>query len=213
MSTFKKILLFTVIATFVMAGSASATPFYFYNITNNGNSDLAGQLSVAVTPKGSQVDFTFTNSVGIASSITDIYFEDGTLLGIASISDSDSPAENYVAFSQLASPGDLPGRTPVGFLTTAGFSADSDAPVMENGVNASTEWVTITFDLINGQTYADTIAALNSGELRIGLHVQSIGTTGGSDSYVNRVPDGGMTLMLLGGALVGLGALRRKFRA
>jgi len=27
------------------------------------------------------------------------------------------------------------------------------------------------------------------------------------------VPDGGMTLMLLGGALVGLGALRRKFRA
>lgn len=27
------------------------------------------------------------------------------------------------------------------------------------------------------------------------------------------VPDGGMTLMLLGGALVGIGALRRKFRA
>ena len=27
------------------------------------------------------------------------------------------------------------------------------------------------------------------------------------------VPDGGTTLMLLGGALVGLGALRRKFRA
>jgi hypothetical protein len=46
--------------------------------------------------------------------------------------------------------------------------------------------------------------------------VQAIGTTGGSDSYVNdgvKVPDGGMTLMLLGGALVGLGALRRKFRA
>jgi hypothetical protein len=27
------------------------------------------------------------------------------------------------------------------------------------------------------------------------------------------VPDGGATLMLLGGALMGLGALRRKFRA
>jgi len=30
---------------------------------------------------------------------------------------------------------------------------------------------------------------------------------------VQPVPDGGMTLMLLGGSLVGLGALRRKFRA
>jgi hypothetical protein len=30
---------------------------------------------------------------------------------------------------------------------------------------------------------------------------------------VTEVPDGGMTLMLLGGALVGLGTLRRKFRA
>jgi hypothetical protein len=30
---------------------------------------------------------------------------------------------------------------------------------------------------------------------------------------VNNVPDGGMTLMLLGGALVGLSTLRRKFRA
>lgn len=31
-------------------------------------------------------------------------------------------------------------------------------------------------------------------------------------SVLGRVPDGGTTLMLLGGALVGLGALRRKFR-
>jgi len=33
------------------------------------------------------------------------------------------------------------------------------------------------------------------------------------NSFKKDVPDGGVTLMLLGGALVGLGALRRKFRA
>jgi hypothetical protein len=40
-------------------------------------------------------------------------------------------------------------------------------------------------------------------------------TVGGfsSANYFGAVPDGGMTVMLLGGALVGLGALRRKLRA
>lgn len=47
----------------------------------------------------------------------------------------------------------------------------------------------------------------------------SIGTAGGLSHYsrygydeFQRVPDGGMTLMLLGGALVGLEGLRRRFR-
>jgi hypothetical protein len=35
----------------------------------------------------------------------------------------------------------------------------------------------------------------------------------GSPKDVPNVPDGGTTLVLLGGALTGLGALRRKFRA
>lgn len=44
----------------------------------------------------------------------------------------------------------------------------------------------------------------------------ALGTTGGGTSHYSLynysgVPDGGATLMLLGGALVGLGALRRKF--
>ena len=45
-----------------------------------------------------------------------------------------------------------------------------------------------------------------------------VGAQGGGLSHITwftpvTVPDGGATLMLLGGALVGLGALRRKFRA
>jgi hypothetical protein len=34
-----------------------------------------------------------------------------------------------------------------------------------------------------------------------------------SQEFIGYVPDGGMTLMLLGGALVGLETLRRRFRA
>ncbi len=40
----------------------------------------------------------------------------------------------------------------------------------------------------------------------------AVGCTGPHQDMLYKVPDGGATLMLLGGALMGLGALRRKFR-
>ena len=53
----------------------------------------------------------------------------------------------------------------------------------------------VLFNLISGQTYANVISALNlslatpgvdvSGGLRIGIHVQAIGTVGDSESFVN----------------------------
>jgi hypothetical protein len=45
------------------------------------------------------------------------------------------------------------------------------------------------------------------------MRVKVNGGTTGSDTFNGSVPDGGTTLVLLGGALTGLGALRRKFRA
>jgi len=204
----------TLIALVLVAGLLfSLTPaladttlynFTFFNITNNNNEDLSDQLYGVVSSVGDQVAFTFYNDVGIASSITDIYFDDGTLLGIASISSSEG-----VAFTQPATPGDLPGGndlTPP-FVTTKGFSADSDPPAAPNGVNAATEWVQIVFDLVGGQTFADTIAALTDKSLRVGLHVQAIGALGGSDSYVNNIPfDPNQGQVPLPGALVLLGA-------
>jgi len=56
---------------------------------------------------------------------------------------------------------------------------------------------------------------LNGGQTSVTLP-QSFGAGGPGLSHIeffNQVPDGGATLMLLGGALVGLGALRRKFSA
>ena len=205
---------------FAQAAQAGAI-YYFSNITNNGNSDLSGQLWVEVSAVGTtQVSFTFHNDVGIASSITDVYFDDGTLLGIATIASTAG-----VSFSQGANPPDLPGGESIvpEFDVTATFLADSTNPPPANGVNGATDSLTITFNLINGKTYADTLAALAlaGGEtslgaddgLRIGIHVQALGATGGSDSYVNRVPDGGTTLSLLGLALTGLGMVSRRRKA
>lgn len=190
----------------------TSTSYGFYAITNNNAGavvDGEANLSVEVIDLGgSQVRFKFTNNS--TSSITDIYFDDGTLLGIASITDSGSGVD----FSQGASPPDLPGGNSISpaFTTTAGFLADSNAPVSANGVGAG-EWVAIDFNLISGQDYGDVLAALalpnsgGTGDLRIGIHVQSFPSGGGSEAFINNptpVPEPEAYAMLLAGlGLVG----------
>ena len=116
-----------------------------------------------------------------ASSITDIYFDDGALLGIAEIDDSDPGVD----FGFGATPAHLPGgRTlPVRFDATAAFSTSSGPPSQPNGVNPG-ESVGITFDLISGMDFSDVLAFLDNGGLRIVLKVAGF-ADGGSESFVN----------------------------
>jgi hypothetical protein len=183
-----------------------AVQYNFDCITNNNATNCTtgeAQLVVDVDPNGTQVDFKFSNKGPNASSITDVYFADGTLLGIATI--TDGPGVN---FSEGANPGNLPGGASIFPAFTAKFSADSDAPPPINGVNPG-ESLTITFDLINGKTFADTIAALGNGDLRIGIHVQSF-SNGGSESFVH-VPEPGFYGLLSMG-LAGLYVVVRRRR-
>lgn len=207
----KILIVFILGAVWVMSAlPAQALTLGFQNITSNNIGDTAigkAQLFVDVTDAGAgQTLFTFRNIGPLASSICDVYFDDGTLLGIASITGSSG-----VSFSQGASPPNLPGGNNISpaFQTTAGFLADSNSPVQPNGVNPG-EWLGILFNLQNGQGFSGVLNELSSGELRIGIHVQGF-TSGGSESFVN-VPEPS-TLLLLGAGLIGLGLLgRKKFR-
>ena len=187
---------------------ANSMTYGFDCISDNNIADCTtgeSQLTVTVLDdtmssdvNAGQVGFLFENSGPNASSITDVYFEDGTLLGIASIVDDGID----VAFSQNASPGDLPSGNDASppFSATAGFTADSDPPAQPKGVNPGEELL-IVFDLIGGQTWQDTIDALATdpnleGSLRIGIHVQGF-DGGGSESFVNGPPVPEPTTMLL----------------
>ena len=195
----------------VVVTPVQAVTLSFSCITGNVAGDCAigeAQLSVDVTDAGpGQVLFTFSNSGPDASSIADVYFDDGTLLGLASIDNSDSG----VAFSQGASPPNLPGANNASppFVTTAGFLADSNPPVQPNGVNPG-EYLGITFDLQASGSFADVLAELANGDLRIGIHVQGY-ETGGSESFVNNPVPVPAAVWLFGSGLLGLvGIARRK---
>lgn len=193
--------------------SAVALPLGFSCITGNNAGDCSigqAQLAVDVTDLGGgQVLFSFSNAGPGLSSITDVYFDDGTLLGIAGLIDADDNVlgpfgDPGVDFSQDASPPDLPGGNLVGFVTTAGFLADSDPPAQLNGVNPL-ETLGVVFNLQFGGTFADIVDELTTGALRVGIHVQGY-ATGGSESFVNLpIPEPGTALLLsLGLGILGL---------
>lgn len=180
----------------------------------DGNGPLSGLSGVSITG----VEFRFFNIGPLASSITDIYFEDGVILDLTAIVDDDDNTSLWNGFGQVDysfdadKSGNLPGGNQafVNFNELAGFLAEPDPPVQPNGINPGEE-ASIIWTLQSGQTAADAIAALLSGILRIGIHVQGF-ATGGSESFVNNgCIDCNTTLVPLpsaaGMGLLGMGGL------
>jgi hypothetical protein len=229
--------MFRTISTFlalilIFVNVAKAETYSFFSITNNdaGNSALgAGQLTLEVTEyTEGRVLFKFINSGPEAMAITDIYFDDGTLLGIVDLLESGG-----VDFAVAASPKNLPGWEAYEFrperngFYNSFFSLDSEAPIQELGVNPG-EWLGVVYALQGSQTFADVLNALAFsqtdidsdlfGGLRVGIQVQGFGN-GGSESFINGpsqgaaspapVPDSPVTVVLLGLALLGIGIGRR----
>lgn len=205
---------FCVLLAMAVGAPAEAATYTFRGITGNSATNTATgerQLTMEVTEAESirvagrtynQVNFTFRNSGPGASSITDVYFDDGTLMGISQITDSGAG----VSFAQGASPGSLPGGSSIrpGFETSVVYgqslSADSNSPTQPMGVNPG-EWLRITVALINNKTFTDTLSMLERGlglrpgdspydTLRVGIHVQGF-ANGGSESFINGPSLGG----------------------
>ncbi len=157
-------------------------------------------------PNAGQVLFVFHNAGPIVSTITQIYFYDGTLLGLPSI--IYQPAG--VSFAPDSTPGHLPGLSPD---PSASFEADASDPAPHNGVNPG-EKVGILFNLLEDVDYDDVLAAIGSQDLLIGMHVQSISTEDWSESMIAVpgvvVPEPA-SILGLGTILLLIGArLRRK---
>ena len=195
---------------------AGAATLGFDCITNNNIGNCAigeSQLTVDVTDVGSgKIQFSFYNTGSEQSTISEVYFDDGTLLGIAGLIDADdgSGGDSGVDFSQGANPPDLPGGntlTPP-FQVTAGFLADADNPAPKWGVSPG-EWLGIVFDLQAGGTFADVLTELGTGELRIGIHVINF-ASGGSESFVNSPVPVPAAVWLFGSGLVGLAGIARR---
>jgi PEP-CTERM motif len=194
----------------------AATPAFgasvgFGCITNSSAGDCSigeTQLQLDITDEGpGQVRFTFSNSGPQQSVISEVYFDDGVLLGIASIVNGAG-----VVFQQDANPPNLPGGNNVSppFEVTAGFLAESVPSPSMNGVGPG-EYVAIIFNLQGAATFNDVLTQLSDGTVRAGIHVISF-ASGGSESFVNNpVPEPSASLLLLAG--LGGVALRRSHRA
>lgn len=94
------------------------------------------------------------------------------------------------------------------FATSNQFLAGAINPSPQNGLNSTDDSVEIIFSLMGGKDIDEVLSNLRDGSLRVGLHVQAIGTDGKSDSYVNQVPEPGI-LILLGLSMTAIGVASR----
>lgn len=206
------ILLVLVLVVLLLGASQSrAALFPFEVFTDNGEWGVLGpyfgdsrlDISVEVSNGDATANFKFINNsdASLEAAITGIYFDDGSLMAMTGIDDSLSG----VRFGQPATPAELQGANLLdpSFVTSSGFSADSN-PNMKWAVQPG-EWVTINFDLHPWGSLETIINEMNSGDLRIGIHVQGF-PDGGSNSMI-AVPEP-TTICLLG--LGGLALLRKR---
>jgi hypothetical protein len=161
------------------------------------------QFKTQVSMSGqNQLLFQFFNIGAIASSITDVYFQDTapkSLLSVASI--FNSPGVNFSAGSQSAAGG----------KKTSFFSATSSSNGL--GINPG-ETLGILFNLQPGFSnpmFTAILADLKSGSLQVGIHAKGF-SDGGSASFVNTAVPEPMT-MLGTGAAIGMGALMKRRQA
>lgn len=193
-------LISTTLLSAAISLDAHSALYQFNCITGPSANCDAGELQIGVevinlgvddTTGHHQVEFRFTNaSDGANSSIAQIYFYDGTLLGVHSI--LDDPNDVYFREGTSANP-QLPGlgiSKPVTRMFDI-FDVNAVNPAPHKGINPG-EQLGVVFDLLPDMDYDDVLSAMalplspNSGSMTIGLHVISF-DDGGSESFLHDI--------------------------
>jgi len=199
------------VATLSAVSAAPASAFSFGNIAGGDTPGdaYANSFSFDVIDEGTSVLFNIFNSGNAAASsmfIGKVLFDDNGYLSnaVANVGNTGD-----VAFSGGAGNDQLP-QGGNGFTTDYAFTRD-------NG--GGNKWAVQGSESLGVRftgNYANVVSALNSGALKLGLHVQAL-PNGASDSYISSTSNTEATpeplTMLAAGAAVGFGTMFKKQRA
>lgn len=200
--------------------AAHAVSVSFERVTSNASADASSQIQLDVTDGGAGALFDFGVITGAnpAPSLAEIYFSDLASIFVSPLTQADIITQvgtNYTA--GVANPGNLPGANNASppFNVTPGLLADP-LRANSNALQVGDDLV-IRLNYMVGSGFADALAALVDGSLRVGVHVRSL-LGGQSDSFVSAPPSVSevplpATLPLLFAALGGFAYVARKKKA
>lgn len=167
--------------------SAEAIVFNFDNIASeNLNGDaIVNQFSFDVTDTGNnQVLFQFANTGNVDSFVRQIYFEDNNN-SLSNLGFDTATTSTGVAFEEITQ-----GSLKLAQGNNVDFETSFAIKAVDPGSGKSGIDLNESLGLVFSGDFNTVLADLQSGALRIGMHVQGIDPNGGSDSFLNN-PTGG----------------------